>query len=90
MREVDASVVKDSAVFVDDGAAARAEAGDLIQATGEGWSWESVRGDLADIAARRAGRSSESEVTLFKSVGLAIEDLVVARLVAHRAGLFAF
>lgn len=35
----------------------------------------SVRGDLADIAARRAGRSSESEVTLFKSVGLAFEDL---------------
>lgn len=90
MREVDASVIKNCAVFVDEANAARAEAGDLIQATSEGWSWDSVRGDLADVAAHRSGRRSDSEVTLFKSVGLAIEDLVVARLVAHRAGLFDF
>jgi ornithine cyclodeaminase/alanine dehydrogenase-like protein (mu-crystallin family) len=88
MREVGSDVVIGSAVFVDDGVAARAEAGDLILATGEGWAWDRMRGDLSDVVSGRAARHSDEEITLFKSVGLAIEDLVVARLVAHRAGLF--
>ena len=88
MREVGTDVVVGSAVFFDDAAAARAEAGDLIQATNEGWSWDRARGDLADVVSGRATRRNDDEITLFKSVGLAIEDLVVARLVAHRAGLF--
>lgn len=80
MREVDADAVKRAAVFVDDLTAAKAEAGDLIQAAARSWSWEAVRGDLADVLAGRAGRASAGEITLFKSVGLALEDLAVARL----------
>ena len=45
---------------------------------------EDVVGDLADLCAGRVrGRASGSEITLFKSVGTALEDLVAARLV-HR------
>jgi alanine dehydrogenase len=77
MIEVDADAVEGSSVFVDDLHACKVEAGDLIQATGQGWSWENVKGDLAKVISEKPERSN---VTLFKSVGLALEDLVVAKL----------
>jgi alanine dehydrogenase len=79
MCEVDAEAVKRASVFVDDLDAAKAEAGDLIQAQQQGWSFERVKGDLASLAGGASSRVSEDEVTLFKSVGLALEDLAVAR-----------
>lgn len=81
MRESDLAAVRACDVVVDQHAAARHEAGDLIAAAEEGWSWDQVVGDLQQVLAaqvrRRAGRP-----TLFKSVGLAYEDLAVARLLA--------
>jgi alanine dehydrogenase len=77
MIEVDADVVKGSSVYVDDLHACKVEAGDLIQAEKHGWVWEKVKGDLAKVVAEKPARD---EVTLFKSVGLALEDLVVAKL----------
>jgi ornithine cyclodeaminase len=53
-------------------------------AAGE-WSFESVIGDLAELCLGRVGRTSDDEVTLFKSVGLAAWDLIVASAVV-RAG----
>jgi alanine dehydrogenase len=82
MRESDAVAVRRSQVVVDDRHAARAEAGDLAQAAAEGWSWDEVAGDLAELLADRVARDP-SRPTLFKSVGLALEDLVVARLLAE-------
>jgi ornithine cyclodeaminase/alanine dehydrogenase-like protein (mu-crystallin family) len=77
MIEVDAETVKGSSIFVDDILACQAEAGDLIQAAKHGWSWTNVRGDLAAVV---SGKVERGDVTLFKSVGLALEDLVVAKL----------
>jgi ornithine cyclodeaminase/alanine dehydrogenase-like protein (mu-crystallin family) len=77
MIEVDADAVKGSSVFVDDLHACKVEAGDLIQATEHGWSWESVNGDLAKVVSEKIEKGN---ITLFKSVGLALEDLVVAKL----------
>jgi alanine dehydrogenase len=77
MIEVDTDVVKGSSVYVDDLHACKVEAGDLIQAEKHGWVWGNVRGDLAKVVVEKPKRDS---VTLFKSVGLALEDLVVAKL----------
>ncbi len=77
MIEVDADTVKNSSVYVDDLHACKIEAGDLIQAEKQGWSWESVKGDLAKVVAEKIKTNG---TTLFKSVGLALEDLVVAKL----------
>jgi len=82
MREADAEAVRRSQVVVDDRAAARAEAGDLAQAAAEGWSWDDVAGDLADVVAERFERDPQRP-SLFKSVGLALEDLVLARMLAE-------
>jgi alanine dehydrogenase len=77
MIEVDAEVVKGSSVFIDDLHACKVEAGDLIQAEKHGWSWEHVKGDLAKVVSEKIETKG---TTLFKSVGLALEDLVVAKL----------
>ena len=87
-REVDGALVARATVTVDDLGAARAEAGDLVLAVAEGlFAWERVAGDLCDLAAGRVQRRTPDEVTLFKSSGLAHEDLIVAELVTQRAGL---
>ncbi|RVU11979.1 ornithine cyclodeaminase family protein [Methylobacterium oryzihabitans] len=82
MRECDDRTVLRARVFVDTYAGALAEAGDLLQPMAAGlWSAESICGDLSELASgARPGRLSADEVTLFKSVGTAVEDLAAARL----------
>ncbi len=84
MRELSTELVAACTVVVDEIDAAHHEAGDLALAVADGgWSWDRVAGDLADLSAGRLKRTSPTEITFFKSVGLAVQDLVVARLVAH-------
>jgi ornithine cyclodeaminase/alanine dehydrogenase-like protein (mu-crystallin family) len=88
LREVGSDLVAGSTVAVDDIAAARAEAGDLHLAVQEGaWSWDSVGGDLTDLSTGRLRRTSDDEITLFKSVGLAVQDLAIAQRAAAAAGI---
>lgn len=88
MREADAEAVARSTVFIDTLGGARAEAGELLQAEAEGrFQWSDVAADLAAlVTGAHPGRRSSAEITLFKSVGAAIEDLAAARLVAADAG----
>ncbi|MDZ7705960.1 MAG: hypothetical protein U5L04_15910 [Trueperaceae bacterium] len=79
MAEADPTAVRRSRVFVDTMAGCRAEAGDLIQAAQHGWSFDDVQGTLSDIVRGDVTREAD-DLTLFKSVGTALEDLVVARL----------
>ena len=83
MAEGDAEAVKRADVFVDDRAACMAEAGDLIQAQAQGWSFDGVYGDLHELVTGEAGRENPMRITLFKSVGLGLEDLVVAKLLLN-------
>jgi len=82
MRESDDALIAAASVFVDTWAGALAEAGDLVQPIAAGtFSADRVKGDLHDLAADlTAGRTSPEEITVFKSVGAAIEDLVAAQL----------
>jgi len=86
-RELDAeAVARADRVVVDDLAQARVECGDLIQAAADGaFQWERAV-ELAEVVAGNApGRESFREVTLFCSQGIALEDVVAARLVYQRA-----
>lgn len=82
MREADGACFERSRVFVDT-AEALAKSGDLLQAIAEGaFSSERLQGSLADLCrGERRGRGGEHEITLFKSVGSALEDLAAAQLV---------
>ncbi|MDP4023982.1 ornithine cyclodeaminase family protein [Methylobacterium sp. NEAU 140] len=83
MRESDDALVRASRVFVDTRAGALAEAGDLTQPIAAGtWSAECLCGDLHDLCrGAQFGRTGADEITLFKSVGAALEDLTAAAMV---------
>lgn len=86
-REVDDQLMGRARVVVDDWEAARTS-GDLLLAVAAGtMSWEDVTGDLVALARGEVRRETRDEVTVFVSVGLAVEDLVVATLAARNAGL---
>lgn len=82
MREADDAAVKRSRVFIDTDAAL-AEAGDLTQPIAAGVILRNdIVGDLAALCRGSVGgRGAAGEITLFKSVGSAIEDLAAAALV---------
>jgi ornithine cyclodeaminase len=82
MREADDAAVKRARVYVDTDAAL-AEAGDLTQPIATGAiSMSDIEGDLAGLCRGAVpGRGAAGEITLFKSVGSAIEDLAAASLV---------
>ena len=88
MREADDDAVRRARVYVDTRAGACEEAGDIVDPIRRGIIGESdVRGDLFDLCRGNAtGRQSASEITLFKSVGSALEDLAAAMLVWRRLG----
>jgi alanine dehydrogenase len=83
MRETDDVAVKRASLFVDTRTGGLHEAGDIVEPIKRGIIAESdVKADLFDLTrGLHAGRTSEEEVTLFKSVGTALEDLAAAMLV---------
>lgn len=80
VQEIPAETVRRALLVVDHRLSALAETGDLIIPMRESMIGESdIHAELGEIAAGKApGRVSKSEITLFKSVGLAIQDLVAA------------
>jgi ornithine cyclodeaminase len=85
MREADDEAIARARVFVDTYEGAMAEAGDIIQPIANGTLREDdITGDLFDLArGERAGRRYYDQITLFKSVGTALEDLAAAQLAAQ-------
>ena len=86
MREADdAAVARCARIVVDTRVGALAEAGDLVQALERGAIAPSaITGDLAELLRGECpGRTGDDEVTLFKSVGTALEDLAAAQLVVQ-------
>jgi alanine dehydrogenase len=86
-RELDPVLVARAALTVDSRAAALQESGDVVQGIAEGrFGRDHIRGELGEIAGGGCvGRRSAAEVTLFKSLGLAVEDLAAAGLAWRRA-----
>jgi len=86
-REVDGATLAAAQLFVDRRESTVNEAGDYLLALREGAIAEGhIRAELGDLLnARHPGRASADEITLFKSLGLAVEDLAAASLAFHRA-----
>ncbi len=83
MREADNDAVRRARVYVDTRAGALKEAGDVVVPLRRGViAKKDIRGDLFDLCRGKAkGRTSDKQITLFKSVGSAVEDLAAAMLV---------
>ncbi|MCL7451616.1 MAG: hypothetical protein M8467_01055 [Anaerolineae bacterium] len=87
MQEIPAETVARATIVVDSRSASLAEAGDLIIPLRSGLITEdSVYAEIGEVAAGRlSGRQSAEEVTFFKSVGVAVQDVAVADLILRRA-----
>lgn len=86
-RELDGATVADSALFADSRESLAAESGDFLLAQAEGLVGPGhLRAELGEVLAGTApGRTSAEEITVFESLGLAIEDLAAARHVVRIA-----
>lgn len=86
-RELDTATVLRSRVVIDAVSAAGQEAGEIQIPLSEGAIQAShIKGTLAEVVSGKLpGRESNNEITLFRSCGLAIEDLVTAKLAYERA-----
>lgn len=87
MREVDTELVRRSRVFVDQREAALAEAGDLAGPIADGAVDAGIIvGEIGEVVAGvRPGRTSDEDVTFFKSVGNAVQDVAIAARVLDSA-----
>jgi len=83
MREVDNEAVSRAALFVDTKAGVLAEAGDIIAPINDGVINENhIQAELSELCAGvHGGREQISQITMFKSVGTALEDLLAAKTV---------
>ena len=86
-RELDGEAVRRSRLFVDRRESTLAEAGDFLLAAEEGLvDPDHIVAEIGEVLAGiDPGRTTEDEITLFESTGLAVEDLAAARLVYDRA-----
>jgi ornithine cyclodeaminase len=87
MREADDDAIRRASVFVDTRAGATREAGDIVQPLASGLlTHEKIVADLHELArGERQGRKSADEITLFKSVGAALEDLAAGVAVYRKS-----
>ncbi len=86
-REMDPALVTRARLVVDSRDAALVESGDVVQGIAEGrFDHLHVAGELGEVAAGRvAGRLDSRQVTVFKSLGLAVEDVATAAVVHEGA-----
>jgi ornithine cyclodeaminase len=86
-RELDADLIAASALFVDRRESTVNESGDYLAAVEEvGIGPDHIRAELGELLVGSAtGRRDEAELTVFKSLGLAVEDLAAAALCTERA-----
>jgi len=86
-RELDSATVADSAFFVDRRESAENEAGDYLLALQEGAIRPGhIRAELGEVlVGADPGRTSPGDLTVFESLGIAVEDLFAAEYVVRRA-----
>jgi len=87
MQELDPQLLKAAKVYVDQAEPCLSESGDFIKPMGDGlFSADHILGEIGEYGLQKiAGRDNEDEITLFKSVGVAIQDFVVANRIFEKS-----
>jgi len=87
LREIDGATLARAKVVVDSREAIMAECGDILLALKErSVGADVIHGEIGEVlAGSKAGRRSADEITLYKSVGIAVQDVATANLVYHKA-----
>jgi ornithine cyclodeaminase/alanine dehydrogenase-like protein (mu-crystallin family) len=85
-RELGTKLVQEGKVYIDQLSSSKNEAGDIIIPINEGkYDWGQIQGELGDlILGKLQGRSSDQDITIFNSIGNAVQDLVIAEMVMEK------
>ena len=88
-RELDTATIAESKLVIDDMEGIELEAGDILIPIEEGViTWNHVHAELKDlVSGKKEGRTSKDTITVFKSVGIAIQASSVASLVLKKLGV---
>ena len=86
-QEMPPALVARGRLYVDSKAAAVVEAGDVVMNVKNGlFGGNHIRGEIGELVLGRVeGRTGDGDITIFKSLGMAVEDVVAADLVLRRA-----
>jgi ornithine cyclodeaminase len=85
-REIDPDLTARARLFVDSREAALVESGDVVLGIQEGrFTADHIVAELGELVNGAAGRRSDAEITIFKSLGMAVEDVTAADLAYRRA-----
>jgi len=87
LREIDGATLARAKVIVDSREAIMAECGDILLAIAEkSFAEQDIHGEIGEVLAGTIpGRTNRNEITLYKSVGIAIQDVAAAHLVYRKA-----
>ena len=85
-RELPSALIQNSKVYVDHLPASKIEAGNiLIPISEEVYNWDNISGELGQLVDKKInGRSTESDITVFNSIGNAAQDLVISAMVHEK------
>ena len=86
MQELPIKTINNAKVIVDHRSACEQEAGDLIIPVQNGqWSFDQIHGEIGEVVSGKViGRETNNEITVFKSVGIGIQDLALANMIMDR------
>ena len=85
--ETDTALLVKSDIFLDYEGSARAQAGEILKAVADGdLAWNDIKGEIGHvISGNLQGRKSSDQITVYKSLGIAAQDIVTARRVYDKA-----
>ena len=85
-RELPSKLIQNGKVFIDQLSPSKHEAGDILIPIEEGiYSWDKIEGELGQVIdCKIEGRKNESEITIFNSIGNAIQDLAIGSIIIEK------
>ena len=85
-RELGTALIQRGKVFIDKLSSSKVEAGDILIPVSEGtYDWSQIKGELGDLVMGKIqGRSSTEDMTIFNSIGNAVQDLVIASMLMEK------
>ena len=86
-REVDTELLTKSRIYLDFEGSAHAQAGEILHAIEEGkMSWHDIRGEIGHVLdGTKTGRKSKEDITVYKSLGIAAQDIITAQKIFQKA-----
>lgn len=85
-RELGTSLIQNGKIYIDDLSSSQVEAGDIMIPVSEGaYDWSRIEGELGDVVMGKIeGRTLHEDITIFNSIGNAVQDLVIASKVMKK------